>query len=440
MKTLKLTLFTVGMAILLLLNSSCKKKDSSSTVTDPFNNGSQTRNEIVVISDIHCGANLAYAEMNSDRAPLTAFLEKVRTSTNVKELVLGGDIVDEWFVPATINTYHGVDQAAFVDSVAISNKVIFDKINEIIKDGIIKVTYVPGNHDLAVTPANISRIMPGVNQARDDGKLGLGTYHPDNCPQIAIEHGHRYDIMCSPDPVSNQDTAPGTIMPAGYFSTRLATLHVVQGCTHNIDSFAIVTRNPSGGANQELMYKYWETAIGVLKQLPINNHFNEKIIVTHVNGFTRNYSVDDILPYQTTPGGTILSKLYNDMPAHWAERSAMNNVPVPISADFALKMLTTVDTMAYVQYFNNPASNVRIVVFGHTHLAMLRTYTNHAGQKSIYANSGTWIDPIIPPATTHMNCVVITPQGSDASSQTTVGVYSYMNNAFSELKKESLRW
>jgi hypothetical protein len=118
----------------------------------------------------------------------------------------------------------------------------------------------------------------------------------------------------------------------------------------------------------------------------------------------------------------------------------MNNVQVPVSADFALKMLTTVDTMAYVQYFNNPASNVRIVVFGHTHLSMLRTYTNHAGQKSIYANSGTWIDPIIPPATTHMNCVVITPQGNDAASQTTVGVYSYENSVFTELKKDSLRW
>ena len=434
-KNLNVRFLITGLSLVLLcFTTACKN-----TTTDPFNNGSQTRNEIVVISDIHCGANLAYAEMNYDRAPLARFLEKVRTSKNVKELVMAGDIVDEWFVPAPVDTYYGHDQSTFVDSVAASNKVIFDKINEIIKEGIIKVTYVPGNHDLAVTAANINRIMPGVNQARDNGLLGLGTYHPDNYPQIAIEHGHRYDIVCAPDPIANQDTAPGTILPAGYFSTRIATLHVVQGCTQNIDSFPVVTQNTSGGDDQYLMFKYWQAAIGVLQKLPINNHFNEKIIVTHVNGFTRNYSLDDILPYQTTPGGTILAKLYNDMPAHWAERCVRNNVPVPIAADFALKMLTTVDTMAYLQYFNNPASNVRIVVFGHTHFATLQTYLNHSGQKSIYANSGTWIDQIIPPATTHMNFIVITPQGADATSQTSVAVYNFQGEVFNKMQVELLR-
>ena len=161
--------------------------------------------------------------------------------------------------------------------------------------------------------------------------------------------------------------------------------------------------------------------------------------MTHVNGFTRNYSVDDILPYQTTPGGTILAKLYNDMPAQWAERCVRNNVPVPVAADFALKMLTTVDTMAYIQYFNNPASNVRIVVFGHTHFAMLRTYLNQSGQKAIYANSGTWIDKIIPSATTHMNFIVIMPQGADATSQTSVTVYNFQGEVFNKMQVELLR-
>jgi len=422
----------------LCFTATCQKSDKSAA--DPFNTDNKTRNLIVVISDIHCGADITYAEINVNRAPVRDMLEKIRTSKNVKELVLAGDIVDEWFVPATTDTYHGKDQADFVDRVAATNKIVFDKLNAIISEGIIKVTYIPGNHDIAVTRANIDRIMPGVNQARDSGLLGLGTYHPDKYPQIAIEHGHRYDIMCAPDPIGNQDIAPGTILPVGYFSTRIATLHVVQGCTRNLDSFPTVTQNSSGGPSQLLMFGYWKAAKSVLQTLPVNNHFNDKIIVTNVNGFTRKYSVDDILPYQTTPGGMIQTNLYNDMPSHWTERCVRNNVPVPISPDYALKKLTTVDSMAYFQYFNNPASKVRIVVFGHTHIATLQTYLNHSGQKSIYANSGTWIDKILPPATTHMNFIVITPQGADATSQTSVTLYNFQGEGFNKMQEEKLRF
>jgi hypothetical protein len=35
--------------------------------------------------------------------------------------------------------------------------------------------------------------------------VGLGTYSPVGYPQIAIEHGHRYNFFCAPDPISNQD-------------------------------------------------------------------------------------------------------------------------------------------------------------------------------------------------------------------------------------------
>jgi len=433
-----LLILTIVFGSLLFLELGCKKK--SETITDPFNTGTDTRNQIVVISDLHCGADLAYAEMNGNRTHLTHLLERIRTSINVKELVLAGDIVDEWFVPATTDTYQGKDQADFVSRVAASNKDVFDKINAIIAEKVIKVTYVPGNHDLAVTPQNINRIMPGINQARDSNLLGLGTYYPDNCPRIAIEHGHRYDIMCAPDPIANQEIAPGTVMPVGYFSTRIATLSIVEGCTHNVDSFPTVSQNPSWGEDQKLMYEYWQVAKMVLSKAPINHYFNEKIIITHVNGFTQNYSVDDILPYQTTPGGTIKANLYDNMPGYWAARCVKNNVRVTIPAAKALETLTSVDSMSNSQYFNNPSSDVRIVVFGHTHVATLQNYINHSGQKAIYVNSGTWIDKIYPPAITTMNFVVITPQGTDASSQTSVSLYNFMGEVFTEMNSSTLRW
>ena len=117
--------------------------------------------------------------------PLIKILKQIQASPNVRELVIAGDLVDEWFVPADVDTYQGNDQADFVQRLATTNKEVFDEINNIIQEGKILVTYLPGNHDLTITAASIEIILPGVNQARDN-VLGLGTYSPADCPQIAI--------------------------------------------------------------------------------------------------------------------------------------------------------------------------------------------------------------------------------------------------------------
>lgn len=64
--------------------------------------------------------------------------------------------------------------------------------------------------------------MPGVNQARDKDKPAVGTYSPDGYPQIAIEHGHRYDFFCAMTPDANESEASGSILPPGYFFARIA--------------------------------------------------------------------------------------------------------------------------------------------------------------------------------------------------------------------------
>jgi hypothetical protein len=69
-----------------------------------------------------------------------------------------------------------------------------------------------------------------------------------------------------------------------------------------------------------------------------------------------------------------------------------NQVAIPISAGDAFKYAasaTETDTMAVIQYFSNPSSNKRIVIFGHSHGAKIKTYKNYCEQKVIYANSGT---------------------------------------------------
>jgi len=429
--------------LLSLLFASCKDSNPVNPVNSGknfFSNGSSERTMIVVISDIHLGADLAYSETNNNLSHLVKFLDLVRTGDNVKELVIAGDMFDEWFVPANINTYQGKDQYDFVQRIAAANKGVFDLLNRIIQEGKITVTYVPGNHDIAITAENVAAVLPGIKQARDDVQ-GLGTYTPTGYPQIAIEHGHRYNYFCAPDPISNKDIAPGSIMPPGYFYTRIAALHVVQNCTTAGDTNPTVTPNLSGGESQSAAYIYWKVWNASVLRFPVKNKFTDKIIVTNINGFTGTYSISDLIPYQQTSGGYIDCNLYKGAQDNWNQRQLLNKVPVNIPVTEAIAKAgdcTQTDNQAKVQYFMNPNSNKRIVVFGHTHIAKIISSNNYKGQKSVYANTGTWIDHSQQPTT--MNFVVITPQTTSSSSQTYVKVFNFLNDAVTQMAADSLRF
>jgi len=422
------------------LFSSCKNDPVDHTI-GAFNNGGNERNMIVVMSDLHLGADLTYAECSKNLGSLEKLLKQIKAAPNVKELVIAGDMLDEWFVPANVDTYQGKDQADFVKRIAATNKGVIDAFNSIIKEKKIRVTYVPGNHDLTITAANVESILPGINQARDK-ELGLGTYSPADAPKMAIEHGHRYNFFCAPDPISNQDIAPGTILPPGYFYTRIAVLYVMQKPVTPADTPPVITPNPSGTASQTLLYTYWYVWSKALASYPIANKFDEKIIVTNVNDFKGNYAVNDILPYQTPPGGVIDVKLYKGIQDSWTQRQALNHVPIPIPISQAIAgsgKASESDLQAQNQYFLNPNSDKRIVIFGHTHDPKIITSTNLNNQKCIYANSGTWIDHNGVSPTT-MSFVVITPQNATASSQTYVKLYNFQNEVITTMAQDSIRY
>lgn len=435
--------FFNALCIILVLGliTSCKDTDKDDNTIDPFNNGSNQRNMIVVISDLHLGPDLAYTECKNNLKALEKLLYKIKNSANVKELVIAGDMLDEWFVPANIDTYNGQSQANYVQRIATTNKGVIDAFNAIIQEGKILVTYVPGNHDLTITAENISLILPGINQARDTS-LGLGTYVPNDLPILAIEHGHRYNFFCAPDPISNQTIAPGSITPPGYFFTRIAALHVAQECTIAGDTIPELSLNTTGGESQTLLYAYWKLWQWAINALPIENKFDEELIVTNINGFSGNFSVNDLIPFQLTNGGEIDVNLFKGIQDSWNQRQALNNVPVNIPTLQAIKnsaSSTESDNQAKTQYFLNPNSNKRIVIFGHSHDAKIIASTNTNGQKTIYANSGTWVDHNnVAPTTT--NFVVITPQTSDASSKTYVKLYNYMNETVTKMSEDSMRY
>jgi UDP-2,3-diacylglucosamine pyrophosphatase LpxH len=437
MRTFSLFLITISFNLL----TSCTDPDPVDTAINPFSNGGNERNMIVVVSDIHLGADITYTECNENLAALEKLLKKIKVAPNVKELVIAGDMLDEWFVPATVDIYQGKDQADFVQRIATTNKNVVDAFNSIIQEGKIRVTYVPGNHDLTITAENVDLIFPGINQARD-AEQGLGTYVPVDCPVMAVEHGHRYNFFCAPDPISNQDIAPGTITPPGYFFTRIGVLSaLIQKYPVPADTVPLVTLNTVGNESQYLLFVYWNVWSRTLSKYTLENKFDEKMIVTNMDGFTGTFSVNDILPYQTTAGGLIDVHLYKGIQDTWDQRQTHNRVAVKIPAAQAIANAaksSESDDQAKMQYLLNPNSDKRIVIFGHTHVAKIIAMENHNGQKAIYANSGTWIDHN--PLGEEKTFLVITPQGEDVSSQTYVRLYNFENEVVTKLAEDSLRY
>lgn len=449
----KRSLFITALTVLLFSVVSCQKENIPNSATNPFDvlsdNSEFTRNKIVIISDLHFGADLTYSECVHHLPRLLEFLTEIRDSKTIKELVIAGDMLDEWYVPSRNNTYKGKTQKEFVHEIANKNKEVFDLLNDIIKGGKVKVSYAPGNHDLLISEENVAEVLPGIHQARDAGRLGIGTYHPEGYPQIAIEHGHRYDFFCSPDPFSNQVVAPSSILPPGYFFTRIAVNSITNPPLANeITPVPNVTLN-SMDETQLNYYTYFGIWKAVLSSLiPVKDSFDEKIIVTNIGGFRDTFRIKDVLPYNL-PNGEIALNLFSGVcdQKTWEKRLTYNHVPVMTQLKNAIpgSLYTSfLDEQSNVQYFQNDSSNVRIVVFGHTHNPMIKTFNNGVKGECLYVNSGTWIDKKVKSGETvdqdtqNMDFIVIMPQSAD-NSMLKVERFKYRSGKHVSIESKSIR-
>ena len=438
--TKKLTRFTEGEAYKLVIGTSLQSKKGSSLEdeyigyfatnntfrfqgTPELNN---MRTQIIIISDMHLGVDDRFSEMVEHKQAFVDFLTMLKDAPNVAEIAIAGDMFDEWFLPMDYEMPNLLSD--FHDKIVENNKAIIDVINEIIQENNIKVTYISGNHDLLFSEADVERIFPEINQVREDVQ-GLGTYVAGEQSEIAIEHGHRYNFFCAPDMFSNRDITNNdtSILPPGYFFTRIATTSVIEGHPETTNTFEQL--NPDkGDANQMNYFYYQQIWKALMTQLPVSESFSEKTIRTNTDGYTDTYAVNDLLPRQE-PEGMIDMTLYSGIVENWEGRQVLNDVKTKISAKQAILGSATsslTDLHAKLQYFDVDASR-RIVIFGHTHEAKIMPFRNLEGKKAIYANSGTWIDmtkSTVYPAKTF---VVITKPKANSALET-VNLYQFADD------------
>ena len=386
------------------------------------------RTEIAVISDLHLYVDDSYSRTDFNKQTIVDFLSMIRESESVAELVINGDMIDEWVIPMdyTITSLADLD-----DKIVENNRDIVDAVNAIIADGAIQVTYIPGNHDMTFSEEEAERIFPGINQVRD--AEGLGTYTALN-GEAAIEHGHRYNFICGPDPISNKDlTGSGSsILPCGYFLTRIAVTSALEGAAGTPSAIPMISQDQAD-ATQTAYYAYNMGLAAILSQLPLSESLSDAVIKTNFDGYTDTYAIGDLLPYQDE-NGEVKINLYDGVIENWTERQTQNQVAVPLDVMTALMNAGSndfTDSLAQTEYLDG-GSTARIVVFGHTHAAKITTSENSAGEKVIYANSGSWRDsaPDYP-----LNTYLIITPATDASAAV-ASLYQYLEDGTSELLQQ----
>lgn len=400
------------------------------------------------------GREGGWAWFNKRKPELISFLNSIASKADeYGTVVVAGDMFDEWVAPMTVSPFqnlNGEDSRIESDHFQVmvrDNKDVLDAFRRV-RDAGIELVYLPGNHDLGCTKEDFDNYLPGLfTQARD--AFGVGAYTPEGMDEVVIEHGHRYDYNDMPNPVST----PGGHFPIGYvcskyasslkfntvgngfgnYEDRLSLYNNLESLLYNpqekaeFDAFMaennitdwLTYEEFCEGVQQikkdaDMLIEYAETGRQPNDFIENFNHFAAnaawavvmiakpphsvgellRMLFTPVmfpEPYNESYLFWDILPYFHHPA--LFRNLWTN--ENWALLQQTNRVQVEMP--FVMSILAggvdpVLDAMAPMEYFSNPDSNKRIVVFGHTHKGMLKQHENTDYEKCIYANTGCWID------------------------------------------------
>jgi len=386
------------------------------------------RNAIAVISDIHMGDQRAYTNgycwFGKNQAALELFLDYVVSDTSpIRQLVILGDLFDEWLVPYTISPFDSsiniTNTRDFFNAVAGAtvNENIFDRLKNVVNHDSVKLIYVPGNHDMLGTEDILHELIPDASW--EGGPEGLGKYSP--FPEMILEHGHRYDFFNCPQPLVNQ----GHKLPPGYFVSRLYAKGMMDASSSDKS-----LEQASGSFEFDVAWDIAFLYTIAHFRMTIPDVFEKNILMGGIDGY-----FDDRSFHET-------KQMYNaSIKEYWPATQGQNEVPVPMSC--CLNAIwnghSDLYSAAETQFMKQPPAPYayKVVAFGHTHEAMLEVYPKGKKYTSIYANSGTWIDAdqTKHPVRTYL---MITPKAWTGSDIDVVGLYQFNPDASAGYKPHKL--
>ena len=345
------------------------------------------RNKLVFISDIHLNVDANYSWMTQHIDLLANFLGELNGRTDVAELIILGDLLDDWVAPAEVAPHDFVE--VLEDGI---NAPVVGALQDLSSNSDMQVTYVTGNHDLlsfeAANQAVITLFFPGMNIVSD--YPGLGSYSKDQV--LWAEHGHRYCLFNAPDIWSRK----GGHLPLGYFISRLAASR--SATTGEVittpDILAEALNLPASGLN-ELLDRNGQFGRGRVKKGRLDDALVTAVFYAVAiwagKGPLDKFLMDGLDGFRQDPMVMLIGDLYKHILSEWPDRQ---NIVIPATAlvddagvlNGAANLLLWMPERIRHLYPFKP----RIVLFGHTHRAELRRHPVFFN--NIYANTGTWID------------------------------------------------
>jgi UDP-2,3-diacylglucosamine pyrophosphatase LpxH len=342
--------------------------------------GQANRDAILCISDIHMGEYRAvagnYCWFSQNEPALLDLLDTVLTNQLVRQVVILGDLFDEWVIPYRLSPFDTVsgihDSRDYFMSVANSpvNLPIINKLREIATSDSIQLIYVPGNHDMLLTQNILEEIIPGV--IWEGTTSGMGNYSPVN--EIIMEHGHRFDFFNCPQPL----VTTGHMLPPGYFISRLQAEGLMENEGHAFKSVSA----PEGSAefllSWTIAYEY------LLAEFSMTVHADSaNIRMGGVDGYSGLLSYNGVRDMYAA-----------SIENNWPATQQLNAVPIPIPVIMAILDGTEdLFVAASCEYLSSSSpKRYKIAAFGHTHKPELKLTPAANDYQGIYANSGSWVN------------------------------------------------
>ena len=298
----------------------------------------QRANKRIFISDIHMGD---VRSMNRNARPLypfgwlrdnigklTNFLHDQLYDEDVGQVVILGDLFDQWVIPTDF------DPLPRLDGICnnLANEGIINNFKGLAADS--RLFYVPGNHDMSVCPKDIGvtkefieMVFPGIHFICDDDQP-TGVYREE---QLVAEHGNMYCLFNAPDTWTNRGNS---FLPLGYFISRLVAYKVAQtGLPENIWN---IYRNFIDESKQNPNFIY-DIFLATAEDAGLNK--SDKTNMGNIGDFGLAITIDEI------------ANKYIHLKQQWDENAHKIGSGIAILADSPLDFPLGLTNVAYKVYY-----------------------------------------------------------------------------------------
>lgn len=326
----------------------------------------------IFISDVHMGTEESVTGVGElkpwgwlsaqNAKKLGVFLERVQKDRDVLDVVILGDLFDDWVIPPQVDP----DSAGMIAKIARApqNKPIIDGLRAVSREK--NLIYVNGNHDMLLTADSFAEALGVTRFEFIQSSPGIGVFERDG---IAAEHGNAYCLFNAPD----EKSEPGHSLPLGYFVSRIgAYVAAVRGV--ELDPLTVIPGLVKRlGAGNELARATFQAIVNLADMA------DDEFLMNGVNGYAGTMSTE------------LVTTIFDDIYRRWPAANP-GNVSAALSAANELGSLQPAADKIYYE-----PGKARIVIFGHTHRATMlpvpnieRSVVSDRASEFIYANTGTW--------------------------------------------------